>query len=149
MAAPRETRRGGEAVERGLPSVRRPEQLRERRARAGAARHPDRVPVAACFGGGGAYGIAFNLGVAAGLGQAGIDLTRGPMMGTSAGSYTAAALRSNVSFEALMEAWPKEVSWRVARAVEVTGPVFGDARDVEVAAVAVRLAPLRRTVLWG
>jgi NTE family protein len=129
--------------------VSKTENIRERRVRAGAERYPDRVPVAACFGAGGAYGIAFNLGVAAGLGQAGIDLKRGPMMGTSSGSYTAAALRSNVSFEAVMEAWPKEVSWLGARAVDVTGPVFGDARDGEVAAVAVRLAPLRRTVLWG
>src|SRR3954454_25229393 len=104
MAAPRETRRGGEAVERGLPSVRRPEQLRERRARAGAARHPDRVPVAACFGGGGCFGIAFIRGGAPGLHEAGVDAPGGPMLRTSAGAHAAAPLRSRVSFEAVMEA---------------------------------------------
>jgi predicted acylesterase/phospholipase RssA len=129
--------------------VPKPEKIRARRARAGAERYPDRVPVAACFGGGGSFGIAFNLGVAVGLRAAGIDVTRGPMLGTSAGAYTAAALRSDVSFATVIEAWPEEFSWRVARAVDVTRPVFGDRRDPDVAAVAVRLSRWRRTVLWS
>ena len=129
--------------------MRRPEKLRERRARAGAARHPDRVPVAACFGGGGSFGIAFNLGVAMGLDDAGVEVLSGPMLGTSAGAYAAAALRGRVSFEVVMEAWPKEFTWRVSRAVDVTGPVFGEHYDAEVGTVAVRLSRLRRTVLWG
>ena len=124
-------------------------RLRQRRARSGAERHPGRVPIAACFGGGGSFGIAFNLGVAMGLREGGLDVLGGPMLGTSAGAYAAAALRGKVSFEAVMEAWPKEFSWRVARAVDVTGPLFGDHHDVEVGAVAIRLSRLRRTVLWG
>jgi hypothetical protein len=125
-----------------------PEKVRRRRVRAGVGR-PTRVAVAACFGAGGAYGIGFNLGVATGLQDAGIDVLGAPMVGTSAGAYAAAALRSGVSFEAVMEAWPTQLEWRVARAHEVTGPVFGERHDPDVAAVAVRLARMRRTVLWG
>lgn len=127
----------------------KPEKLRKRRAKTGAENFPERVPVASCFGGGGSYGIGFNLGVVMGLADAGIDVRQGPMIGTSAGSYTAAALRSDVSFEAVMEAWPKEFKLRVARTIEVTGPLFGDRHAADVGGVAVRLSRFRRAVLWG
>jgi predicted acylesterase/phospholipase RssA len=117
--------------------------------KAGAERYPERVPIASCFGGGGSYGIAFNLGVVIGLAEAGIDVLRGPMLGTSAGSYAAAALRSDVSFDAVMEAWPKEFRLRVARAADVTRPLFGDHHAGDVGAVAIRLSRFRRAVLWG
>jgi predicted acylesterase/phospholipase RssA len=129
--------------------VTNPEKVRRRRIKAGAERYSGRVPIASCFGGGGSYGIGFNLGVVMGLVEAGIDVLCGPMVGTSAGSYAAAALRSDVSFEAVMEAWPKEFKLRVARAADVTRPVFGDHHAADVGAVAVRLAPFRRAVLWG
>src|SRR4051812_35294776 len=118
---------------RGRSRVSSPQQVRRHRVRAGAG-HPTRVPVAACFGGGGAYGIGFNLGVATGLQDAGIDVLGGPMLGTSAGAYAAAALRSGVSFEAVMSAWPRQLEWRVARAHDVTGPMFGGHHDPDVAA---------------
>lgn len=48
--------------------------------------------MATCFGGGGAFGIGFDMGVARALTEAGIPIRSGPMLGTSAGSWTAAAL---------------------------------------------------------
>jgi len=58
--------------------------------RSGVARR--RSKVATCFGSGGAFGIGFNMGVARALLDAGIPLTSVPMLGTSAGAWTAAAL---------------------------------------------------------
>jgi predicted acylesterase/phospholipase RssA len=122
----------------------------KRRRRAGALRAgPQRLPIASCFGSGGSYGIGFILGAVTGLADAGIDVMDGPMLGTSAGAYAAAALQSKVSFNAVMEAWPKEFKWRVARAVDVTRSVYGHQRAEGAGAVAVRLARWRRAVLWG
>jgi len=125
------------------------DKTRTRRRKSGADRDPERVAIASCFGGGGSYGIGFNLGVVMGLAAAGIDVMQGPMIGTSAGCYTAAALRSDISFEAVMEAWPKEFKLRVARASDVTRPLFGERHAADVAGVAIRLSRFRRAVLWG
>src|SRR4051812_28452352 len=130
-------------------AVSKPNRTRKRRVKAGADRNPDRVPIASCFGGGGSYGIAFNLGVVTGLATAGIDVRQGPMVGTSAGSYAAAALRSDISFDAVMQAWPKEFKLRVARASDVTQPLLGARHVADVGGVAVRLSRFRRAVLWG
>ncbi len=104
--------------------------------------------MASCFGAGGATGIAFVLGVATGLAESGVDVRSGPMIGTSAGAYAAAALATNVDFEAVMAAWPSQFEVKVARAVDVTGPVYGDRRAAGVAGIAVRMSRLRRTALW-
>jgi hypothetical protein len=124
--------------------------LADKRARADAERcDSPRPPLASCFGAGGAYGIAFVLGVAKGLAESGIDVRTGPMIGTSAGAYAAAALATDVDFDAVMAAWPSEFKLKVSHAVEVTGPVYGDRRAKGVAGIAVRMSRLRRTALWS
>jgi hypothetical protein len=107
-----------------------------------------RPPLASCFGAGGAYGIAFVLGVATGLAESGIDVRTGPMIGTSAGAYAAAALATNVDFDAVMTAWPSQFKVKVSRAVDVTRPVYGDRYADGVAGIAVRMSKLRRVALW-
>jgi predicted acylesterase/phospholipase RssA len=125
------------------------ESVTSRRAAAGADRYDwPRPPIASCFGAGGATGIAFALGVATGLAESGVDVRTGPMMGTSAGAYAAAALATDVDFEAVMAAWPSQFEVKVSRTVEVTRPVFGNRRARGVAGIAVWISRLRRVALW-
>jgi NTE family protein len=113
----------------------------------------ERSPLAVCFGGGGAFGIGFNMGVAAGLRDAGIDLRRVPMLGTSAGAYTAAALAADVGFEVVADRWEKFVTvvgrrlW--VRTADLTEDLFDDTKGPGVASVALRLLSFRRTILSG
>jgi NTE family protein len=105
------------------------------------------------LGGGGAFGIAFHLGIAAGLDDAGIDISGAPMIGLSAGSYAAAALATATPLPQIAEAW-RYVDSRTARGELVSGiriseRVFGDARATNVTAVSLRLPVPRRVVLDG
>lgn len=127
-----------------------PGRFDRRRTRADAQRYDRPRPrVASCLGAGGAYGIAFVLGVVDGLAEAGLDVRNGPMVGTSAGGYAAAALAGGVNFDDVLQAWPKEFTLKVSRAFDVTSPLYGDRRGEGVACVAIRLPTLRRTLLWG
>src|ERR1700686_4622571 len=51
-----------------------------------------RFPLLMVYGGGGAFGIGFNLGIAHGLAAAGIAVAAAPALGTSAGSWAASAI---------------------------------------------------------
>ncbi len=107
--------------------------------------------VTTCFGGGGAFGIAFNLGVAAALQGAGIPVHDGPMLGTSAGAYAAAAIAQSKSLDQIAEAW--DAAGRLGRRpalIEATRPLFGDATyDDRVSGVTAAIPTLRRRVLSG
>jgi len=110
----------------------------------------DRVSIATCFGGGGAFGIAFNLGIACGLAQAGISVERGPMLGTSAGTYAAAALTQGTTLDEIAEAWA--ATGRLGRRpaiIKAIRPLFGDAHDERVGGVTCRLPTYRRRILSG
>jgi Patatin-like phospholipase len=125
------------------------ESLASKRAAAHADRYDrPRPALASCFGAGGAYGIAFVLGVASGLAESGIDVRTGPMIGTSSGAYAAAALATDVDFDAVMAAWPSQFKVTVSRAVEVTRPIYRARRAGGVAGIAVRMSGLRRIALW-
>lgn len=102
---------------------------------AGTSRSAGNTPFAMALGGGGAYGIAFHLGVTHALLEAGIPVDRGPMVGISAGSYAGAALATGTDLEAIMEAWrwyARTREGRRARTHEITSRLFGDARDARV-----------------
>jgi NTE family protein len=127
---------------RGIADVRVPPR------RVGARR--SRRPIAACFGGGGAFGIAFDMGVTAGLLESGIPVDRGPMLGTSAGAWTAASLAAGVTHHELMEVAiaPARPDGPVA-VIDITQAVFGDRSDSRVSAMVIQLPPGVRRTLSG
>jgi predicted acylesterase/phospholipase RssA len=108
-----------------------------------------REPLTACFGGGGIFGIAFNLGVAHGFQDRGIPLGRSPMVGTSAGSWTAAALATGKPMSELIATWENFVPTGRVKAIELSHKAFGEERSPLVTAVAVRIPTFRRHLLSG
>src|SRR6185436_14977496 len=109
-----------------------------------------RRPISSCFGGGGSFGIGFCMGVVAGLRDAGIPVDRGPMLGTSAGSWTAAAVAAGVTHDellALSEFY--EPSDDPVRVIDMTEPIFGTQRDDRVSSVVLELPLGLRKILSG
>jgi NTE family protein len=104
----------------------------------------------AVFGGGGFFGIAYGLGVAHGLRAGGIDLSRAPALGTSAGVWVASAMAHGIGydeFDALPA--PSIPDLRRGLLAELAATLFGDDGHDQVAAVAVRARDGRRRVLRG
>lgn len=106
-------------------------------------------PLASCFGGGGAFGVAFDMGVARALQESGIHVDDGPMLGTSAGAWTAAALATGITFEQIMDAWARHRRSGPARVIDISADIFGDRRDPRVNTAAIQLPTFRRMVLSG
>ena len=71
--------------------------------------HSTHVPLAGAFGGGGLFGIGYAMGVIEGLREQGIDLSTAPMVGTSAGSWAAAATALGVDFQAVQPTTLRQV----------------------------------------
>lgn len=113
----------------------------------GSGRH--RPEVVTCFGAGGAFGIGFNMGVARALIEAGIPLTSGPMLGTSAGAWTAAALAVGAGLDDIRAAWTNAPRSGKARVIEITRPLFGYARDARVSTMAIGFPVPYPVVLSG
>jgi predicted acylesterase/phospholipase RssA len=119
-----------------------------------ADRHdpPHGLPALATnFGGGGGFGFGFDMGVADGLRRAGIDVTDYPMIGTSAGSHTVAALRLGIGFHDFADQWADQIGEGTGRpwsdGYAFADRMYRDVHDPDVAAVAVRMARARREVL--
>lgn len=111
---------------------------------------PPRVPLAGVFGGGGLFGIGYALGVIDGLLARGIDLTDTPMLGTSAGSWAAAATALRVPFERFVTLKvPRFPNPKPGVLAECARQVFGDRTDPDVKVVVCELPRFRRTVLSG
>lgn len=104
-----------------------------------------------CFGGGGAFGFGFDMGVAEGLRDRGFDLRRPALLGTSAGSHTAAAIDTDLTFDDVATLWERAVDgaprFRRSSGIDLAGPIYGERGGSDVGAVAVRLLTLRRRVL--
>jgi predicted acylesterase/phospholipase RssA len=109
--------------------------------------------MAVALGGGGAFGIAFHLGIADALAEAGMPIENAPMTGLSAGSYAAAALVTGTPLGAISEAWgyvgARTPSGSRVRGIDITERIFGDARDARVTGVALRLPVPHRVRLDG
>ena len=109
-----------------------------------------RPALAGAFGGGGLFGIGYAMGVLDGLRDRGIDLSGSPMIGTSAGSWAAAATALDVSWDRLSSLrtprFPDPRPGVLSRAARL---VFGRATHPLVSSVACELPRLRRTVLDG
>lgn len=102
------------------------------------------------YGGGGAFGIAYGLGVAHGLAEAGLPVATAPALGTSAGSWVASAVALELPFEAFDDVDAPSVPTRDRTAlVDAARSVFGDARHPLVAASALSLRSRRRHILDG
>lgn len=103
------------------------------------------------FGGGGGFGFGFDMGVAEGLRRAGIDVTQYPMVGTSAGSHTVAALRLGMDFETFADAWARHIGELTERpwsdGYGFADRMYRDLHDPDVSTVAVRMSRARREVL--
>jgi predicted acylesterase/phospholipase RssA len=108
-----------------------------------------RPRTAACFGGGGAFGIAFNLGVATALQDHGIPVEQGPMLGTSAGSWTAAALATGLTLQDLVPTWSRPAPEGRRRVIDSSREVWGSQRDSRVTGIALQVPLGRRRLLSG
>src|SRR5262245_31253686 len=107
-------------------------------------------PISSCFGGGGSFGIGFGMGVVAGLRDAGIPVDRGPMLGTSAGSWTAAAVAAEVTHDDLLGlAEFYEPTDDPVRVIDMTRAVFGEHQDERVSSVVLELPLGLRKILSG
>lgn len=114
-----------------------------------------RPPLTVTLGGGGAYALGFHLGVAGGLAEEGIDISRSPLMGTSGGSHAAAALATGMSFDEVSAIWQPYVDsvgsiW--VDALPLAEDLYGERTIIERAqpgGVAVRLLGFKRDVLWA
>ena len=109
-----------------------------------------RHPLAMVYGGGGVFGIAYTAGVAQGLADSGLPVRTAPSLGTSAGSWTAAALALGLGYEDFDGLRPPPLPTRRSGALaDIARELFGEAthRLVSVSAVCVRSG--RRHVLDG
>ncbi|MCU1592879.1 MAG: Patatin [Frankiales bacterium] len=110
---------------------------------------PHRAPVTAVYGGGGVFGIAYGLGVAHALIDAGVPLDQCESLGTSAGSWVASCLATGIGFGVMsQQAAVRVPNLRPGFLRGVAGEVFGERRDPRVRASVVRL-PIRRELLSG
>lgn len=116
----------------------------------GPVRSADRVPLALAFGGGGAFGIAWHLGVMDALRDAGHRIDGAPALGTSAGSWACAALRLGLGFDEFAAIGDLQVPDRRRGVLaDVARDLMGDARAEGVAIATVELPRLRRRVHDG
>jgi predicted acylesterase/phospholipase RssA len=107
-------------------------------------------PLAGVFGGGGLFGIGYALGVIDGLRERGINLTGCPMLGTSAGSWAAAATALSVPFENLVDlVIPRFPNPRAGVLAASARAAFGEATDSHVRVVVTQIPRLKRVVLHG
>ncbi len=109
---------------------------------------------AAVYGGGGLFGIGYTLGITEAFVDAGIDLQSLPSLGTSAGSWAAAALALRIRFidalDLIGDDVPRFPDPRRGRLRTIARELFGAATLCPtVRVVACALPGLRRTVLRG
>jgi predicted acylesterase/phospholipase RssA len=106
--------------------------------------------LAAAYGGGGPFGIAYGLGVADALLDAGVPLRETESIGTSAGSWVASCLVTGTEFETLCAVPEVRVPNPTPGLLRgIATELFGDARSPLVTATAVRVPTGRRVLLSG
>lgn len=105
-----------------------------------------------CFGGGGAYAMGFGIGVADGLRQGGIDIATATTIGTSGGSWAAAAVTAGLSFAEVADGWARHGEDPDRRRIwvqvhDLAAEVFGSRRDPGMYGAAVVLPRMRRVLV--
>lgn len=107
-------------------------------------------PLAMVYGGGGVVGIAYTAGVAAGLGRAGLPVATAPALGTSAGSWTAAAMALGLSWDDLADLpVPSVPALRGGLLARIARQAFGESNHPLVSVSAVGIRSGRRHILDG
>jgi NTE family protein len=107
-------------------------------------------PLAMVYGGGGAFGIGYNLGVADGLAASGSALASAPSLGTSAGSWAAAAVALGVGYDAFESiASPAVPNRNRGVLADLARSLFGERRHHLVSVSAVCVRSRRRHILDG
>lgn len=106
-------------------------------------------PLSMVYGGGGVFGIAYGIGVALGMLETGIDVRTAPALGTSAGSWVAAAMALRMGYDDFADMTSPSVPTRRDVLAEIARDVFGDARHHLVSASAVCIPSGRRHILDG
>ncbi|MET0711806.1 MAG: hypothetical protein ABWZ30_04820 [Jiangellaceae bacterium] len=107
------------------------------------------------LGGGGAYALGFNLGIADGLRRGGIDISKAPLMGTSGGAHSAVAIATGMTFDEVAAIWQPYVDscgplW--VKALPLADQLYGSRAIPEggaAAGVAIRMWGFKREVLWA
>lgn len=119
---------------------------------AGSPGPGERPPLVVTIGGGGSYAFGFAVGIALGMREEGIDISRAPLIGTSGGSHAAVAIAAGLTFADVEPIWRPYVEsvgsfW--VRALPLAEALYGGVHVEHVAGVAVRLWLLRRELLWA
>jgi NTE family protein len=109
-----------------------------------------RAPIGGVFGGGGMFGIGYAMGVIQGLGEHGVTFDRAPLLGTSAGSWAAAAVALDVDVQDMFAlAVPTFPNPRPGVLATAARQLFGERTSPLVKVCACSLPRLRRTVFDG
>ncbi len=107
-------------------------------------------PLAAVFGGGGLFGIAYAFGIVDALAEAGVQLRGAELLGTSAGSWVASCIAGGVPYDAIRALPAMTVpSLKPGLLRSASHQLLGDASSPLVRVGAVRLATGRRDILSG
>lgn len=106
--------------------------------------------LATIYGGGGFYGIGYAFGVGCGLRDGGVPVDRHPALGTSAGTWAAAALALGGSFDDFdaLNA-PQVPNLQPGLLSTLARDLLGDATHDDVWGVATRVVSGSRDVFWG
>jgi NTE family protein len=111
------------------------------------------VPLACAYGGGGLFGIGYLLGVGEALVDGGVDLGAAPAIGTSAGSWAAAAFALGIRWhdviDDIADDVPRLPDPRSNRLRRVAAEIFGERQAPTMRAVVCSLPRLQRVVLSG
>ncbi len=93
--------------------------------------------------------MAFNAGVADALVDSGIRVADGPMIGSSAGSWTASSLVCGLTFDDVLDAWESHQMDRPVRVIDIARPLYGDRKDNRVTGMAIHLPLMIRVGISG
>lgn len=109
-----------------------------------------RSPIGGVFGGGGLFGIGYAMGILDGLKPRGIDLSSAPLLGTSAGSWAAAATALDIPFSTLADMTvPRFPNPKPGLLAGIAREIFGTQTTSNIRVMACSLPCLKQTELDG
>ncbi|MCC6225127.1 MAG: patatin-like phospholipase family protein [Microthrixaceae bacterium] len=107
-------------------------------------------PLSMVYGGGGVFGIGYCVGIAHGLMLGGIEVVTAPALGTSAGSWAAAAVALGLTYDDVADMRAPSVPCRQTGVLaDAARGLWGEATHPLVSVSAVHLRSRRRHILDG